>query len=330
MRNISYFVLVLLLLLLLTSCVNPEVDARNNSNPFENEHDLKTPLSSFDLNHFKAVVITDEHINKGKGRHYNENFYNFLGNENEKKYPFVISLGDLSDDGEVSEDVLSFREEIVKRTGCFLEAIGNHDRHEFEYRSFDIFSLVVKGLLKIDINGKTYADYILSSKTHSFTTGRYVWGDALSIYVLDTSRRNISLKQTEYLKETLKKDNSMYKIALSHNNIITGKDLDKSLFMGGIGDVEELTRLLNVLEEGGVSLVMSGHQHKALSPIKGDKYSEMNFSSYLSTDSPFEGRGSWYEVEFDGERGEISFQEYDAKSSEKVGNKEVFKLKKTR
>lgn len=313
-------VLLLFIPLLFVSCLLPEENNQElKANPFSNPIIVDNSSDSVSF-----ALISDEHVRKekydNKIKRYDGNFYSFLEDNN---FPFVLSLGDFSDDGSVSSETIEFREEILKRTRYLIEALGNHDRHTFKYKSEDIVSLIDKGILKNDNWKITYADYV---EQNGYTTGCYKVGDNLSIYVLDTSRRIPSNKQLKWLKNALKEDNSKYRIAITHTNIISGTEANQTLFFSGFADIEIANKLLSIFKEGGISLVLTGHTHSADVSIISDDYQEANLSAYFYKDSPFESEGTFYKGEVNFNEGIFYLTEYRAKNKSIVRT-ESFKLK---
>ena len=248
-------------LLLLTSCHLPE-DAMSQyeKNPFLDRAFVDTDSA-------KILFFTDVHIGREedtKGiKRYNDNLISFI---EKGDYSLVVSGGDISDDGSVNKASLDFIRRITfaQKDGIFVQAIGNHDRHERGNRFGEVCSHIwsyVKG----EGGRETLAQYI-SENEEMYSTGCYVVrreGKAfLSLYVLDTSLRCFSPLELKWLDEALAEDPSPYRIIVTHDNIISGGTLDQSLFITGLGDEGEIGRFLTIADKGKVSLVLTGHHHR--------------------------------------------------------------------
>lgn len=308
---------ILVSILLLSSCVIPE----ENLSPFSTNPFLEAKaVVVSDSN--EIVFFTDAHIGRERTRddvtRYDENFFSFL---DKGDYPIIVSGGDMADDGGVSPELLSFVSSLSSRSGSiYIEAIGNHDRHTYKYKTEDVLSFWYNSVF----NGDTlssYADAIFSSGA-VYSTGRYeletTSGEKLlSLYCLDNSKRSYTERQLRWLEEALRVDDAPFRIIVSHGNIITGGELDQSLFMTGFGDEGEIARFLSICDKGKVSLVLSGHHHKGnILYGDGSGYTEFNGSAYHGTDSVFEGKGWWYTVELDRSEGTITIKGFEAESGE--------------
>ena len=315
--------LLALSILFLSSCMVPESNFNSfGSNPFlEPRVTVESDSSSF-------VFFTDTHIGRDKKfkdvKYYHENFYEFL---EEGNYAAVVSGGDMADDGAVTEELYSFLNNVratSSGSSLYLETIGNHDRHQYDYKAEDMMSFWYNSVFGSDLHS-TYADK-LEEGLGSYTTGRYLVktpeGD-LSLYILDTSTRSFSRTQLVWLEEALEKDSSKYKILVSHTNIITGGEGDMSAIITGMGDEGEIARFLDIAHKGGVSLVLSGHHHKGNILYGGEGgYAEFNGASYHGRDSVFESGAWWYTVNFKGTY--ITIEGYDGATREV---KKVWKVK---
>lgn len=319
MKNLLFLILIVLCLFLVSCRFSyPETVMKGiEENPFLVAVDLAP--SGYDGSSFSFLFFTDAHVNREKHENggvyrFDDNFFSFL---DEGDYPFVISGGDLSDDGDLSLELFAFRKAFYDRGKVLLEAVGNHDRHTYAYSSTDYFSYIQNGVLELNTNEQTYQHYLQSG--NGFSTGRYTYGNSLSIYVLDSSMRTLSSRQLTYLEEALQKDTSRYRIMVSHDNIITGGALDQSLFMTGYADIAEITRFLKILDEGKVSIVLSGHHHKGNILYGGDgsgSYTEFNAAAYHRRTSIFESQGWWYTVSIDTGKDLLVLTGYDAETKE--------------
>ncbi|MGN1163618.1 MAG: metallophosphoesterase family protein [Candidatus Ornithospirochaeta sp.] len=287
----------LLSLLLLSSCIVPDgIFSSFSSNPF------LEPRATITSSSPTFVFFTDAHIGRDRIRddveYYNENFYSFL---DAGHYAAVVSGGDMADDGEVSERLLDFLHGIQSTSSgssLYLETIGNHDRHEYNYKAEDMEGFWYNSVFGMDLHA-TYADKI-EEGLGIYTTGRYLIrtpeGD-LSIYILDTSTRSFSSVQLMWLEEALERDAAPFKIMVSHCNIVTGGEADHSTILTGMGDEGETARFLDIVDKAKVSLVLTGHHHKGNILYGGNGgYCEFNGASYHSTGSLFESKSWWYTV----------------------------------
>lgn len=313
--------LLLLSLTLLCSCNFPENNFSSFvSNPFLQEVSVTVSSDTFDV-----VFFTDTHIGRERNRddvkRYDDAFYQFL---DEGNYPVVISGGDMADDGEVSERVVDFLTQVTKRTDLYLETIGNHDRHPYNYISTDVASTWYHSVFNLDTHS-TYAQALINGVVidgkNVYTTGRYIIksdeGESIvSIYILDNSMRCFTSLQLSYLEEALKEDNSLFKVFVAHDNVVSGGRLDQSLFMTGFADEEEVASFMKIVNKYNVSLVLTGHTHKG-NYLYGDgsKYTEFNAASYHRTDSVFESTGFWYTVSFDKTSKTIVIKSFDAETA---------------
>lgn len=301
--------------LCLTSCnfaLPDKVLDLAEGNPFLERRVLSAP--GYDNSAFSYLYFSDAHVNReshqgSKVSRYDDNFFSFA---DAGDYRFAISGGDLSDDGEVNENLFDFTSRFVLHDLFLVEAVGNHDRHSFDYRGNKVWQRFWHQLLFLDNNWKDYYQYLYEGRN---STGCYTYGDVLSIYVLDTSMRTFSSRQLDYLEEALQKDTSRYRIIVSHDNIITGGALDQSLFMTGYADLAEITRYLEILEKHKVSLVLSGHHHKGNILYKGT-VPEFNVSAYHRYDSITESQGWWYTISIDPVTEKLAINCYFAETSE--------------
>ncbi|MCI7605170.1 MAG: metallophosphoesterase [Spirochaetales bacterium] len=309
----ALFVL-LLLSILLSSCRIPESAlAGYDTNPFLEERVINVDNSTL-------VFFTDAHIGRERNRkdikRFDGNFISFI---RDGGYDVVISGGDMADDGELSEELMDFIDKIKSSASLYLETKGNHDRHPYNYKGDDLSSFWLNSILMADTH-VTYAD-IMESEYGIDSTGRYLIstpdGD-ISIYILDTSLRSFSSRQLSWLEEAITKDNTTFKILVSHINIVSGGAFDQSLFMTGLGDEGEISRFMEICKKGNVSLVLTGHHHKGnILYGDGSGYTEFNGAAYHRADSSFESDGWWYTLSLDREKSEITIDGYDAETSEK-------------
>lgn len=217
-------------------------------------------------------------------------------------YPFAVNLGDTLDSGGFSDketlDFLTRASDSVN--GRLLYAIGNHELHAETGESFDrFFSSLRPGHECVRMM-------------------RYVYGP-LSIYKLDNSKRTFGLEQLLYLEEALREDESPYKIFIAHGSVASGGRFDQTLAIFGI-DPEEANMLYRLMDEYGVSMIFTGHNHKGNILYRfADDMAEFNAAAEHGRDVPYESKGSWYVVEIDTLENEIRINEYSAKNGEKTG-----------
>lgn len=185
------------------------------------------------------LVFTDAHI----GRHdskVTDNSARIL--EIAEDYDFVISLGDLSDDGNIEYGPLV---DFLSRLGDLdvpaLGILGNHELQSDRMRD--------------EWEALYHAEGIFG------TVGRFTYGP-LSIYALDSSLRIFTLAQLEALEQALALDDNPYKVFITHTDITSGEALNQSLiFLLGTGDVAEQHRLYRLMDQYGVGIMLDGHRH---------------------------------------------------------------------
>ncbi len=296
--------LSLFLLAFITSCLLSPNDITNayTSNPFD-----KPVLIPNENENINFILFTDVHINREKFEknitHYYDSIYSDLSNNS---YDFAVSLGDLSDNGEQSEEVFHFVKTITEKTKykLMIQCVGNHDR---------------KG-------SNSYATLLEKDQK---TMCRYRCGN-LSIYVLDNSTKTFTNKQFMWLEEALEKDDSKYKIFLAHENIAAGTNFSNTLVMSGFSDIHEMNKLFSLMDKYNVGLIFTGHTHSGnviyTSPNR--KYSEFNCISFVSTLNIFESGGYCYDVQINQTDGSVHINSYNAKNMEKK-NTYIFSLPKS-
>lgn len=308
--------LLVLLTLLIISCdiVFPDdITAHVDSNPFLSAYDISKPSADaekVDIDSkleseetlLRFVAITDVHIDREKEdsgvSFFHDNFYSYLDSD---KPEFVLCLGDLADQGEYSDTLKSFVDNIVSRTknNWFVYCVGNHERHAFDSEKW---------------HGKENVDG-WDIKYFSGTMARYCYSNILSIYKLDNSRRIFGQKQLMYLEEALKQDKSKYKILIAHDNIISGGAFDQSLIITGFADIQERNRFYRMMDRYGVSLVLTGHHHKGNIEYKlSDHLAELNLAAYHQRKMfiDLESEGYFYECLLDVENGKMTINGYKA------------------
>ena len=318
-----FFILLIIVSFFICSCRVPEsMMAGYDENPF-----LESSERIINVENSTLVFFTDAHVGRERGRsdikRFDDNFIAFI---EEGGYDVVISGGDMADDGEVSDLLKSFIRKIKLSTTLYLETKGNHDRHSYNYKGENLSSFWLNSVFMANTH-VTYAD-IMESEYGIDSTGRYLIstpdGD-ISIYILDTSLRSFSSRQLSWLEEAIEKDNTPFKIMVTHENIVTGGVMDQSLFLTGLGDEGEISRFMEICKKGRVSLILSGHHHKGnILYGDGSGYTEFNAAAYHRSESIFETKGWWYTISLDREREEITIKGYDAETSEE---KESWKIR---
>jgi predicted phosphodiesterase len=291
----------LILVLALVSC-NIEktsmVTGAYSSNPFLTPVEVIPEPAGEEVS---FLLISDEHIGRTSGgaTHNLTNLYAFM---DEEEFPFAVSLGDLTDDGRITDAVSSFINNIEDRTGCFLQCVGNHDRHTY---------------------GSNYATRLENSH---LSMCRYVCGD-LSMYVLDNSTRTFTEKQFEWLEEALKADTSKYKIFFAHENLCAGTNLSNTQVMIGFADVAELNKMFSLMEKYKVGLLFTGHSHSGNEVCNSPQgnYAEYNICSFVKTTNFFEPGDRWYKVTVNLTNGKTTVKGYNG-TTQQVETNKVFNL----
>ena len=293
---------LLILSLVLVSCSVEKtsmVTGAYKSNPFMVAREIPAPEGD----EVSFLLVSDEHIGRTSGgaRHNLANLYSFM---DEQKFPFAVSLGDLTDDGKVTDAVTSFINNVQTRTtnNTFLQCVGNHDRHTY---------------------GSSYATQLESSH---MSMCRYVCGD-LSMYVLDNSTRTFTERQFMWLEEALKADTSKYKIFFAHENLCAGTNLSNTQVMIGFADVSEINKLFSLMDKYKVGLLLTGHSHSGneVYDSPDGNYAEYNVCSFVKTDNFFERGDKWYKVTVDFKTGKTVVDGYNA-STMKVYTRKEFIL----
>ena len=319
MRRIS---LLFIFCLICVSCRLPESGLYFSSNPFLEAKTIVPDKS-------EIVFFTDMHVGRENTvdgiKRYDENFFSFL---EKKDYPLIISGGDMADDGAISEDLLNMLGRLTSfQNSMYLETLGNHDWHPYNYRAEDVASFWYGSVFDTG-NHMTYAEKLLEGLEINEegdtinTIGRYVvkrssGEEFLSVYILDNSSRTFSSTLLKWLSEALDKDRSRYRIVVTHENILSGGNLDPSLILFGSADEGEVARFMKIMEAGRVSLVLTGHYHKG-NVLYGDgsSYTEFTGASYHSSTSPFESTAWWYTIFIDEDKNKITINGIRGESGE--------------
>lgn len=303
MRTFKLNFIALAIASLLFSCdFNSNLFINTTGNPFlQNTYDNLGNMQ-------ELVIVTDVHI--GRENHssgitrYDDVFETFLKSSEVGSKSALISLGDLVDKSKTDiPDSLNFIKKFAHYcSNTFVGVIGNHETHETSMANWeDTFSTTLEDI-----------------KSYSHRMAVYKFNN-VSIYVLDNAKRILGQTQLNYLEEAMKQDTNPVKIVLSHENIMTGNKLDQSLFMFGNPSVTELTHFTKILEENGVSLVLTGHTHNGNFIYKyGENCYEMNLAAYHAKESTLnlESKGYWYTLSIDESSQEIVVKTYLAKTGE--------------
>lgn len=239
------------------------------------------------------LVFTDAHI----GRHdskVTDNSARIL--EIAEDYDLVISLGDLSDDGNIEYGPLV---DFLSRLGDLdvpaLGILGNHELQSDRMRD--------------EWEALLHAEGIFG------TVGRFTYGP-LSIYALDSSLRIFTLAQLEALEQALALDDNPYKVFITHTDITSGEALNQSLiFLLGTGDVAEQHRLYRLMDQYGVGIMLDGHRHSGGGLIHvGRSFWEFNHDAlHTRGDGMFESRGVYYVYTLDVESGALTIDSHLAR-----------------
>ena len=296
------FVFVLLIAVLcITSCSAPVFNPfQFTSNPFLK----KTWISEDTITEGDKIsfsVTTDNHFDRENCEWYNDNYYSFLSS---KKYPFAISLGDITDTGVMVKNATDFAEKVKSLTtarndnGFFTTCVGNHDRH-------------------------SVADVWDSKDEEIFTTaGCYYYGKTengdplLAIYKLDNSYDCITNKEFEYFEEALKEEKARYRMIIIHENVATGNTLGPTLVLFGLSS-QETNRLYRIMSENNVGLILSGHNHIGnVEYHLSETLGELNMAAYHKKNNALlnmESPGYFYDFTLDTKTGDVVISGYLAK-----------------
>lgn len=249
------------------------------------------------------LVFTDAHI----GRHdskVTDNSARIL--EIAEDYDFVISLGDLSDDGNIEYGPLV---DFLSRLGDLdvpaLGILGNHELQSDRMRDEWEALYHAKGIFG--------------------TVGRFTYGP-LSIYALDSSLRIFTLAQLEALEQALALDDNPYKVFITHTDITSGEALNQSLiFLLGTGDVAEQHRLYRLMDQYGVGIMLDGHRHSGGGLIHvGRSFWEFNHDAlHTRGDGMFESRGVYYVYTLDVESGALTIDGHLARDGSLLSTQTV-------
>ena len=317
---------ILLTLFILTSChITPIWEIADlNSNPFLIAEDLsknghiitesakngvletkdKTLNIDTDKNIIQIPFFSDAHVGRNDSGVI-ESFNEFISFLKDGQYPFLINLGDLVDQSKLSDPaVLKFYTETANHVnGNHLYVIGNHELHLESSSSFDRFFSS------------------LNPDRETMRMGRYVYG-SLSIYMLDNSHGVFGREQLQYLEEALKKDNSKVKIFIAHVNVASGRAPDHSFIITGMSDQREVHRIMRLMENYGVSLLLTGHHHKGnIEYHFTENTGEFNAAALHRRDTilDIESKGYFYLLEIKPYEKVIDIIQYSTETGEKTG-----------
>lgn len=307
-------------LILLSSCTFPGFIVKNyEENPFLEAYELTSPAGSekvaeanrkkIDADEVSFIAITDVHIHREKDTsgivRYDENFFSYAKSKN---YDFMVNLGDLTDDGIYDSETESFIKKSIEATdnGWLLYCIGNHDRRIMDSPMWKDGVLYTQDGDSLNLTGFA-------------SMARYTYGDILSIYQLDNSMRTFGKQQLIWLEEALKIDKGKYKIFIVHEVATTGGAMDQSLFLFGLGDIDERNRLYRIMTEYDVGLVLSGHHHIGnIEYHMTDTLGEMNLAAYhrrKTSPIEYESDGFWYDITLNAQNGTVEIDAYNAEDS---------------
>lgn len=282
-------ILVFTVLILICSCsLKEESYFEYDSNPFLNKEIISREesrgLVSFTL-------YSDAHYNRDDSNcyWYDEEYKELL---KEKGYSFAINIGDIADDGIITEEINRKAEEVrsLTKDNFLLVIRGNHDRHSHSP-------------LWDNKNNNIYRS--ASSYYYGVKDNRPL----LSIYNLDTSTKVIGEKQFNYLEEALKEDNALYKIIVTHENVTTGSAISPSLILFGLSS-RECNKLYKLMSKYNIGLVIGGHNHIGhvsyhLTPTMG----EINLAAFhkrITYPIEYESMGYVYDFTLNSETGEVT------------------------
>ena len=185
-------VLTLILALLLSSCdvhFLTEFEGRYDEHTFEKQMLIPTPEDG----KLDILVFSDAHI----GREVNDSGVTEYNDElvaelEEGGYDLVLSVGDLSDEGDMGDpNMLGFLDAIAKKAP-FIGVIGNHELHAGKDAPY-------------------WAELYEAHEVHG-PVGAYGIGDEVTVYALDSSWRIFSKEQLDALEGAMEKDDAAFKI----------------------------------------------------------------------------------------------------------------------
>lgn len=290
-------VLTLILALLLSSCdvhFLTEFDGRYDEHTFEKRMPIPTPENG----QLDILVFSDAHI----GREVNDSGVTEYNDElvaelKEGGYDLVLSVGDLSDEGDMGDaNMLSFLDDIVAEAP-FIGVIGNHELHA----------------------GKDAPYWAELYEEHEVRgpVGAYDIGDEVTVYALDSSWRIFSKEQLDALEGAMEKDDAAFKIVLSHTDLTSGDGFNQSgIFILGEAQIAERNRLYRILSENGPSILFTGHRHYGSGVMKhNDRLWEYNLDALHARNVALQSDGVFYRVQLYLETLTVTVQEVLAADS---------------
>lgn len=290
-------VLTLILAILLSSCdvhFLTEFDGRYDEATFEKQ----MIASNIDDGKLAILVFSDAHI----GREINDSGVTEYNDElvaelKEGGYDLVLSVGDLSDEGDMGDqNMLGFLDEIAGKA-TFIGVIGNHELHAGKDAPY-------------------WAELYEEHKVHG-PVGAYGIGEEVTVYALDSSWRIFSKEQLDALEGAMDKDDAAFKIVLSHTDLTSGDGLNQSgIFVLGEAQIAERNRLYRILSEDGPSILFTGHRHYGSGAMKhNDRLWEYNLDALHARDVALQSDGVFYRVQLDLETLTVTVQEVLAADS---------------
>lgn len=273
-------VLTLILALLLSSCdvhFLTEFDGRYDEGTFEKE--MIVDNIDVDDGKLDILVFSDAHI----GREINDTgvteYNDELVAELKKGYDLVLSVGDLSDEGDMGDpNMLGFLNAIVAEAP-FIGAIGNHELHAGKDAPY-------------------WAELYKEHGVHG-PVGAYGIGEEVTVYALDSSWRIFSKDQLDALESAMDKDDAAFKIVLSHTDLTSGDGFNQSgIFILGEAQIAERNRLYRILSEDGPSILFTGHRHYGSGAMQhNDRLWEYNLDALHARDVALQSDGVFYRVQ---------------------------------
>lgn len=291
-------VLTLILALLLSSCdvhFLTEFDGRYDEGTFEKE--MIVDNIDVDDGKLDILVFSDAHI----GREINDTgvteYNDELVAELKNGYDLVLSVGDLSDEGDMGDpNMLGFLDAIAKEAP-FIGVIGNHELHAGKDAPY-------------------WAELYEEHKVHG-PVGAYGIGDEVTVYALDSSWRIFSKEQLDALEGAMEKDDAAFKIVLSHTDLTSGDGFNQSgIFILGEAQIAERNRLYRILSEDGPSILFTGHRHYGSGVMKhNDRLWEYNLDALHARNVALQSDGVFYRVKLALETLTVTVQEVLAADS---------------
>lgn len=290
-------VLTLILAILLSSCdvhFLTEFDGRYDEHTFEKQMLIPTPEDG----KLDILVFSDAHI----GREVNDSGVTEYNDElvaalEEGGYDLVLSVGDLSDEGDMGDvNMLSFLDDIVAEAP-FIGVIGNHELHAGKDAPY-------------------WAELYEEHEVHG-PVGAYGIGEEVTVYALDSSWRILSKEQLDALEGAMEKDDAAFKIVLSHTDLTSGDGLNQSgIFILGEAQIAERNRLYRILSEDGPSILFTGHRHYGSGVMKhNDRLWEYNLDALHARNVALQSDGVFYRVQLDLETLTVTVKEVLAADS---------------